>query len=47
MKRIQYRKRICDSCGADDMEEIWNYSHTCKTRNDKYFWTVHNMVCRN
>ena len=47
MKQIQYRKRKCDCCDADDLEEMWQYEHACKTRNNTYNWNVRNVICRN
>jgi SAM-dependent methyltransferase len=47
MKRIKYRKRICDICANSEFEEISQYKFNDKTRNNVFQWHVRNVVCLN
>lgn len=46
MPYIEYTSRNCDCCDSDDLQSVWHYQTSCKTRNDEYYWDVNNVVCR-
>ncbi len=43
---IPLNNRPCDSCGGTSLKELWKYAHTTKTRNNKWVFNVHNVICR-
>lgn len=43
---MEYQARNCDCCDSQELEQVWNYDRTCKTRNNSFQWTVNNVICQ-